>query len=150
MDETYIHVQGQWRYLYRVIDRDGSLVDVWLSDTWDLTAAEAFFRSAWTVTGVTPYWIITDGDDAYPRVIRNIFGDRVMHRANRYLNNHLEQDHRGVKQGYRPTGGLKTFATAACFCHMFNEFRAFLRLQSYRNQLLTLAQRRCIHRERFA
>jgi putative transposase len=46
VDETYIKVQGQWCYLYRAIDRDGNLVDVRLSDTRDLTAAEAFFRSA--------------------------------------------------------------------------------------------------------
>jgi putative transposase len=49
-----------------------------------------------------------------------------MHRTNRYLNHHLEQDHRGVKQRYRSTGGLKTFATATRFCHLFDEIRAFL------------------------
>jgi DDE domain len=46
VDETYIKVQGQWRYLDRAINRDGNLVDVRLSDTRDLAAAEAFFRSA--------------------------------------------------------------------------------------------------------
>jgi transposase-like protein len=64
----------------------------------DLAAAEAFFHSAWTVTGVTPDRITTDRHDAYPRAIRNIFGERVAHRTNRYLNNHLEQDHLGIKQ----------------------------------------------------
>jgi putative transposase len=60
VDETYVKVQGQWCYLYRAIDRDGNLVDVRLSDTRDLTAAEAFFRSAWTVTGVAPDRITTE------------------------------------------------------------------------------------------
>jgi putative transposase len=150
VDETYIRVQGQWRYLYRAIDRDGNLVDVQLSATRDLAAAEAFFRSAWTVTGVTPNRITTDGHDAYPRAIRNIFGDQVTHRTNRYLNNHLEQDHRGVKQRYRSTGGLKTFGTAARFCRLFDEIRAFLRPQSQRNQPLSLTQRRDTYWERFA
>jgi hypothetical protein len=62
----------------------------------------------------------------------------------------LEQDHRGVKQRYRVTGGLKTFGTAARFCRLFDEIRAFFRPQSYCNQRLTLTQRRCIHQERFA
>jgi putative transposase len=44
-----------------------------------------------------------------------------MHWTNRYLNNPLEQDHRGIKQRYRSTSGLKTFATAARFCRLFNE-----------------------------
>jgi putative transposase len=149
VDETYIKVHGQWCYLYRAIDRDGHLVDVRLSDTRDLAAAEAFFRSAWTVTGMIPDRITTDGHDAYPRAIRNVFGDRVRHRTNRHLNNHLEQDHRGIKQRYRPTCGLKTFATAVRFCHCFEEIRAFLRPRSHRNQPLTLAQRRHTHQGRF-
>src|SRR5690349_17342407 len=32
VDETYIRVRGQWRYLYRATDRDGALVDVMLSE----------------------------------------------------------------------------------------------------------------------
>jgi putative transposase len=150
VDETYIRVQGQWRYLYRAIDRDGHLVDVRLSATRDLAAAEAFFQSAWTVSGVTPDRITTDGHDAYPRAIRNVFGERVLHRTNRYLNNHLEQDHRGVKQRYRATTGLKPFGTAARFCRLFDEIRAFLRPPSQRHQSLSLMQRRDIHRKRFA
>jgi putative transposase len=150
VDETYIRVQGQWYYLYRAIDRDGHLIDARLSDTRDLVAAEAFFRSAWTVTGGMPDRITTDGHDAYPRAMRNVFGNRVMHRTNRYLNNHLEQDHRGIKQRYRPMCGFKTFATAARFCRVFDEIRGFLRPQSHRNQSLTLEQRRRIHQDRFS
>ena len=90
VDETYVRVQGQWQYLYRAIDREGNLVDVRLSDTRDLAAAEAFFRSAWAVTGVIPERITMDGHDTYPRAIRNVFGDQVMHRTNRDLNNHSE------------------------------------------------------------
>jgi transposase-like protein len=150
VDETYLRVQGHWCYLYRAIDRDGNLVDVRLSDTRDLAAAEAFFRAAWMTTGVIPERITTDGHDAYPRAIRNVFGDQVAHRTNRYLNNHLEQDHRGIKQRYRSMCGFKTFGTAAHFCRLFDEFRALLRPQSRRHQSLSLAQRRDIHRERFA
>ena len=46
VDETYIKVDGRWYYLYRAIDRNGHLVDVRLSETQDLAAAKAFFRSA--------------------------------------------------------------------------------------------------------
>lgn len=91
VDETSVEVQGHWCYLYRAIDRDGHLIDVQLSATRALPAAEAFFRSAWAVAGISPDRITTDGHDAYPRVIRNVFGDQVTHRTNRYLNNHLEQ-----------------------------------------------------------
>jgi putative transposase len=97
VDETYVKVQGTWQHLYRAIDRAGNLVDVRLSDIRDRAAAEAFFRSAWTVTGVMPDRITTDGHGAYPRAIRNVCGDQVTHRTNRYLNDHVEQDHRAIK-----------------------------------------------------
>jgi putative transposase len=149
VDETDVKVHGQWHYLHRAIAKNGYLVDVRLSKTRDLAAAEAFFRSAWTVTGVIPERLTTDGHDAYPRAIRNVFGNLVMHRTSRYLHNPLEQDHRGVKQRYRPTCGLKTLAAAARFCHVFDEIRAFLRPRSHRNEPLTLEQRRRSPHERF-
>jgi putative transposase len=71
-----------------------------------------------------------------------------MHRTTRYSNNHLEQDHRGIKPRYRPTGGPRNLRTAAHVCRVFDEVRAFLRPQSRRNQQLSLAQRRTIHQER--
>ena len=53
MDETFIKVKGHLVYLYRAIDRDGNLVDVLLSEKRDKAAAEAFSRSARTVTGLS-------------------------------------------------------------------------------------------------
>jgi hypothetical protein len=44
--------------------------------------------------------------------------------------------------------GLKTVITAERFCRLFHEFRAFLRLQSRRNQSLSLVLRRDIHQKR--
>jgi putative transposase len=64
VDETYIKVNGQWRYLYRAIDRSGALVDVMFSKHRDMAAAKAFFESAKMVTGVTPDRVTTDGHDS--------------------------------------------------------------------------------------
>ena len=102
VDETYLRVRGQWRYLYRALDRDDALVDVMLSEHRDLAAAKAFFRSAKAVTGVTPARVTTDGHDAYPRAIRSELGRHVRHRTSRHLSNRLEQDHRGIKGRCRP------------------------------------------------
>ena len=54
VDETYLRVRGRWAYLYRVIDRDGHLVDTMLSEHRDMAAAQAFFRSAKAATGIRP------------------------------------------------------------------------------------------------
>jgi putative transposase len=70
VDETYIKVGGRWYYLYRAIDRTGTLVDVLFSEHRDMKAARAFFRSAKAVTGLTPDRVTTDGHDSYKRAIR--------------------------------------------------------------------------------
>ena len=59
-------MHGRWCYLYRAIDRNGNLVDVLFSEHRDMAAAQAFFRSAKAVTGVTPDRVTTDGHDSYP------------------------------------------------------------------------------------
>jgi putative transposase len=79
VDETYIKVQGHWRYLYRAIDRAGALVDVMFSEHRDMAAAKAFFESAKMVTGITPDRVTTDGHDSYPRAIRTTLGPGLRH-----------------------------------------------------------------------
>jgi transposase-like protein len=90
VDEIYLKVRGRWCYLYRAIDRDGHLVDTMLSEHRDMAAAQAFFRSAKAVTGVTPDRVTTDGHGSYPRAIRSTLGRQVEHRTSAYKNNRLE------------------------------------------------------------
>jgi|SRR5581483_1692101 len=129
-------------YLYRAIDRDGNLVDVLLSKKRDRAAAEAFFRSARTVTEKVPDRVTTDGHNSYPGAIKAEFGDTVIHRTNRYLNNHLEQDHRGIKQRTHSMCGFKSFVSAERFCRVYDEVRHFLRARSRRNETTSLAWQR--------
>ena len=46
VDETYIRVGGQWRYLYRAVDGTGQTIDFLLSGKRDKQAAKRFFRRA--------------------------------------------------------------------------------------------------------
>ena len=99
VDETYLKVRGRWTYLYRAIDRNGNLIDAMLSEHRDMRAANAFFRSAQMTMGHRPDRVTTDGHGSYPRAIRSVLGKTVRHRTSAYLNNRLEQDHRGIKGG---------------------------------------------------
>ena len=114
----------------RAIDRAGTLVDVLFSEHRDMKAARAFFRSAKAVTGLTPDRVTTDGHDSYKRAIRTELGRGVRHRTSRYLNNRMEQDHRGIKGRYRPMRGFKCPRSAARFCRGYDELRNFLRPRS--------------------
>ena len=115
-DETYLKVHGRWCYLYRAIDRDGNLIDTMLSATRDMKAARRFFRSARSVAGFVPDRVTTDGHNSYPRAIRSTLGRTVRHRTSVYLNNRLEQDHRGIKGRIRCMRGFKEHEAADRFC----------------------------------
>jgi putative transposase len=142
VDETYVKVQGRRCYLYRAIDRSGALVDVMFSEHRDMAAAQAFFRSAKAVTGVTPDRVTTDGHDSYPRAIRSQLGQGVRQRTSAYLNNRLEQDHRGIKGRYRSMRGFKCPRSAARFCRTYDELRNFLRPRARPHQHVPADQRR--------
>ena len=60
VDETYVKVAGQWRYVYRAIDQFGQVIDVFVSTRRDATAAHRFFERAIGSTKVTPAEVMTD------------------------------------------------------------------------------------------
>jgi putative transposase len=108
-------------------------------DTIAVAMAEAGER---VVTGVTPDRVTTDGHDSYPRAIRTVLGTGVRHRDSQYLNNRLEQDHRGVKGRYGPMRGFKCSRSAGEFCRAYDELRNFLRSRSRANQQVSADYRR--------
>ena len=150
VDETYLKVRGRGCYLYRAIDRHGALIDTMLSEHRDMAAARAFFRSAMSAAGTIPDRVTTDGHGSYPRAIRSALGRRVEHRTSAYLNNRLEQDHRGIKGRIRCMRGFKSFASAARFCRGYDELRNFCRLRTRHNQPVPACRRRLLQRRRAA
>jgi putative transposase len=100
----------------------------------DMEAAKRFFQQAVAVVGHAPERVTTDGHDSYPRAIRETLGSQVTHRCNRYRNNRLEQDHRGIKQCSYPMRGFGNAASAAGSCRAFDEVRQFFRVRTTMKQ----------------
>jgi putative transposase len=114
MDETYIRVKGQWRYLYRAVDKTGQTIDFLLTEQRDERAAMCFLTKAIRRHGV-PEKITIDGSEANAAAIRGYneeHGTAIIIRRVKYLNNVVEQDHRGVKRVTRPMLGFKSFDAA--------------------------------------
>jgi putative transposase len=95
-----------------------------------------------------PKRVTTDGHDSYPRAIRETLGSEIIHRCNPYLNNRLEQDHRGIKQRYYPMRGFGSFTSASRFCRAFDEIRQFFRFRTSMKQKVSLVQQRPVFRQR--
>ena len=154
-DETYIKVGGVWCYIYRAIDADGNLVDSMLSERRDMEARVPacgcrFFARSLETVGHAPEKVTTDGHDAYPRAIREILGEGVAHRCSQYLNNRLEQDHRGIKGRYGPMRGFGTFQSAARFCTAHDELRDYFRYRIMLREVVPLGVQREQYRTRSA
>jgi transposase-like protein len=122
IDETYIKVRGQWRYLYRAIDSNGDTVEFWFSERRNLTAAKRFLRKALKRHG-RPEKIVIDGSQTNREAVLSCdTADRLRDRSRRklvpirirqsaYLNNRIEQDHRAVKRRVRPMLEFKSMAS---------------------------------------
>jgi putative transposase len=114
MDETYVKVSGQWKYLYRAVDRDGDTIDFLLRAKRDHAAARAFFERAIDLHGM-PEKITIDKSGSNTAAIVSIQADSdlcIEMRQSKYLNNIVEQDHRAVKRITRPMLGFKSFRCA--------------------------------------
>jgi putative transposase len=111
-----VKIKGKWAYLYRAVDKDGQTIDFLLTPQRDRAAAEAFLCKA-IRNQELPEKITIDHSGAntaaikrYNRTHRTAIGIR----HSKYLNNIVEQDHRGVKRLLHPMLGFKSFWSARC------------------------------------
>jgi putative transposase len=111
---TYIRVSGEWKYLYRAVDKAGDTIDFLLRAHRDYAAARRFFERAIDLHGV-PEKITIDKSGANTAAIEGIRADSgadIELRQSKYLNNIVEQDHRAIKRIVRPMLGFKNFRCA--------------------------------------
>ena len=118
VDETYIKIRGQWRYLYRAVDKHGTPIDFLLTANRDLAAAKRFFRKSFKDSPLlSPDKIGTDGASVYPAAIKDgvaqgLLDADVTHRVSKHLQQVIESDHFRLKQMMPKVGCLRSFTTA--------------------------------------
>jgi putative transposase len=115
VDETYVKVKGRWCYLYRAIDTGGNLVDSRAPREARYGGCPTVFqtrsRRCWPCSGT--------GNNGRSRLLsassaRNVGRYRASSNP-KYLNNRLEQDHRGIKQRYYPMHGARKLRLGSAF-----------------------------------
>lgn len=132
IDETYVKVKGQWKYLYRAIDSLGRTIDFYLSHTRSAAMAKRFLCKA--LKGQKSYdepsTFNTDKNPAYGAAISEMKKDGrcdsdLKHRQVKYLNNRLEADHGKLKRLIHPVRGFKSMKTAYATIKGFEVMRMF-------------------------
>jgi transposase-like protein len=114
IDGARIKVVGQWRYLYRAVDKRGDTVDFLLPAKRDLAAARCYLERATNLHDL-PGKITIDKSGANTAAIRSGNADAcpdVELRQSKYLNYIVEQDYRAVKRIAAQMLGLKSIRAA--------------------------------------
>src|SRR5215510_3752103 len=118
VDETYIKVKGEDKFLYRAVDSTGQTIEFLLTAKRDAAAAKRFFRKALSAPGnPQPRVINVDKNPTYPAAVERLKAEgalprRVRLRQCKYLNNVVEQNHRTVKKRVWLAKGYGSFQGA--------------------------------------
>ena len=118
LDETYVKVGTQWKYLYRALDKEGNTIEFMLSAKRDITAAKRFFKKMMKADHRRlPFSISVDKHASYPDAFTASQEEKVLPldcrlRRTKYLTNVVEQDHRFVRRRWRTMQCFRSFHTA--------------------------------------
>ncbi|MFE7113435.1 IS6 family transposase [Streptomyces sp. NPDC057575] len=117
LDEVFIKVNGELKYLWRAVDQKGNVLDILVQSRRDKAAARRFFRRLIKKTRTVPRVVVTDKLRSYGAAHREVMPS-VEHRSHKGLNNRAENSHQPTRQheramkGFRSVGGAQRFLSA--------------------------------------
>ena len=109
IDEVYVKINGRQHYLWRAVDQEGDVIDVFLQSRRDGAAAKRFFKRLLQKHGEAPRQIVTDKLRSYGIAQRELIPDTT-HNTARYANNRAELSHQPTRVRER---GMRRFKSAA-------------------------------------
>lgn len=139
IDEVFVKINGKQHYLWRAVDQDGEVVDVYLQARRDGAAAKRFFRRLLRSHGGEPRKIVTDKLRSYGVAHRKLIPETI-HSTEQYVNNRAEQSHEATRVRERGMRRFKSVRQAQRFVtahagvqNLFNLGRHLVRAQHYRD-----------------
>ncbi|MFH8516791.1 IS6 family transposase [Streptomyces gelaticus] len=117
LDEVFVKINGEQKYLWRAVDQDGMVLDILVQNRRDKTAARRFFRRLVKTTRTVPRVVVTDKLRSYGAAHREVMPS-VEHRSHKGLNNRAENSHQPTRQreramkGFRSADGAQRFLSA--------------------------------------
>ena len=139
IDEVFIKINGKQHYLWRAVDQDGEVVDVYLQAKRDGAAAKRFFKRLLRNNGSEPRKIVTDKLRSYGVAHRELISETI-HSTGQYENNRAEQSHEATRVRERGMRKFKSVRQAQRFLgvhtavsNLFNLGRHLVRAQNYRD-----------------
>ncbi|MFC9855863.1 IS6 family transposase [Streptomyces prasinus] len=119
LDEVFIKINREQKYLWRAVDADGTVLDILVQNRRDTAAARRFFRKLLKQTCSVPRVIVTDKLRSYGAAHHQVMPS-VEHRAHKGLNNRAENSHQPTRQRERATKGFRSVGAAQRFLSAFS------------------------------
>lgn len=146
LDEVFVRINGETHYLWRAVDHEGEVLEVFATECRDRKAALKFLKRAMKRYG-SPWSIVTDRLRSY-RAEMKIIGASGRQECRRWLNNRAENSHQpfrrreGAMARFRDIKTLQKFASAHASVHNhFNLERHLVPRETYRqNRSAALAE----------
>ena len=139
IDEIFVTINGKQHCLWRAVDQDGEVVDVYLQSKRDGAAAKRFFERLLWSSGAEPRKIVTEKLRSYPVAHREVIPEAI-HVTDQYANNRAEQSHEATRVRERGIGRFKSIRQAqrfvpayAAVSNLFNPGRHLVKAQHYLN-----------------
>ena len=114
IDEVFVKIDGKQHYLWRAVDQDGEVVDVFLHSRRDGQAAKRFFRRLLKTHRSEPRKIVTDKLRSYGVAHRELIPDTI-HDTSQYANNRAELSHQPTRVRERSMRRFKSMQQAQRF-----------------------------------
>ena len=114
IDEVFVKINGKQLYLWRAVDQEGEVVDVFLQSRRDGAAAKRFFKRLLRRHGGEPREIVTDKLRSYGVAHREMIPETI-HNTARYANNRAELSHQPTRVRERVMRRFKSTAQAQRF-----------------------------------
>ena len=138
IDEIFVKIQGQQQYLWRAVDQDGEVVDVFLQARRDGKAAKRFFKRLLKNNSGEPRKIVTDKLRSYGVAHRELIPDTI-HDTTQYANNRAEVSHqptrvreRGMRRFKSTQQAQRFLSVHAMVYNLFNLGRHLISAEYYR------------------
>ncbi len=138
IDEVFVKIRGKQHYLWRAVDQDGEVVDVFLQERRDGKAAKRFFKRLLNRHQGEPRKIVTDKWRSYGVAHRELIPD-VIHDTCQYANNRAEPIHQPTRVRERGVRKFKSIFQAQHFLsihavvqNLFNLGRHLVTTETYR------------------
>ncbi len=96
IDEVFIKIDGNQHYLWRAVDQDGEIVDVFLQKRRDGAAAKRFFKRLLKIHQNESRKIVTDKLRSYSVAHQELIPDSI-HDTSQYANNRAELSHQPTR-----------------------------------------------------